>query len=80
MRTPCHRQHGALMSREGMGTGARTQIHESNSRMLSCTRYKKMVGDWRKSMRVDDGVEIKARRRDQSLRGVDFKGVVIRGR
>lgn len=68
------------MSRERMGTGARAQIHESNSRMLGCTRYKKVVGDRRKSMRVDDRVEVEARRRDQSLRGVDFKGVVIRGR
>lgn len=31
-------------------------------------------------MRVDDRIEIKARRRGQGLRGVDFEGMVIRGR
>lgn len=31
-------------------------------------------------MGVDDRIEVKARRRDQSLRGVNFEGVVIRGR
>lgn len=31
-------------------------------------------------MRVNDRTEVKARRRDQSLCGIDFEGVVIRGR
>lgn len=31
-------------------------------------------------MGVDDRIEVKARRRDQSVRRIDFEGVVIRGR
>ena len=77
-RAPRHREHGALMPGERMGTGARSEIYEPDGRMLRRARHEEMIRDRRQGMIVYDRVEVEGCGQAERLGGIYFQSVVVR--
>ena len=68
------------MAGERVGAGARSEIDQSDGRVLRRAGHEEMVGNGRQGVRVDDGVEIEGCGEGLGLRRVYLQGVVVGSR
>ena len=78
-RTPCHGEHGAAVAGERVRAGARSEIDQSDGRVLRRARHEEMIGNGRQGVGVDDGVEVEGCGEGLRLRRVYLQGVVVGG-